>query len=319
VATTDTGSHPAPESDALTVGSPQVTGQMPGESQQQRRGITGLVRRAQLAGGGERPVRPIHWWFELILAVIGYLIYAEARTLHGDDAKAYKGLAERHGRDLYNFERAIHIDWEKGLQTNLLHYKGFMQVVGGFYGGAHFVVTIGVLMWMLFRRPQFYRFWRTVLFLLTMAAVGVFALYPAMPPRILKDSSGHTITVDTLDKIGGLWSYNHGVIERISDGYAPMPSLHLGWSTWVALALFFTLPATTWRRKLVFLYPLAVYFTVIATGTHFVIDGVAGMALTATTVLVSAWVVVHYRQRRKRRQGLAQSGDDPVPELNTAS
>ena len=117
----------------------------------------------------------------------------------------------------------------------LLPYKGFLQVVGGFYGGAHFIITIGVLLWMLFKRPQFYRFWRTALFLLTMTAVGIFALYPAMPPRLLKDSSGHTITVDTLDKVGGLWSYNHGVIERISDGYAPMPSLHLGWSTWVAL------------------------------------------------------------------------------------
>ena len=66
-----------------------------------------------------------------------------------------------------------------------------------------------------------------------------------------------------------------------------MPSLHLGWATWVALALWFTLPARTWRRRLLIgLYPLAVYFTVIATGTHFVIDGVAGMALTSVVVFV---------------------------------
>jgi hypothetical protein len=318
VVTTDTGSHPTPGTDEPTVASPQVSEGAPGETDERRRGLTGLVRRAQLAGGG-RPVRKIHWWFELILAVVGYLVYAKARDLHGHDANAYKGLATRHGRELYNFERFIHIDWEKGLQNNLLKYKGFMQVVGGFYGGAHFVITIGVLMWLLFRRPQFYRFWRTVLFLLTMVAVGIFVLYPAMPPRLLKDSSGHTITVDSLDKIGGLWSYNHGVIERISDGYAPMPSLHLGWSSWVALALFFTLPATTWRRKLIFLYPLAVYFTVIATGTHFVIDGVAGIALTCIVVLVSAWVVVRYRRRRYGPGGLAQSGDEPVAELNTAS
>lgn len=271
-----------------------------------RRGLGGLVKSAQLAGGEGRPARKIHWWFELILAVIGYLLYAEARTLHGDDAKAYKGLAMRHGQDLFNFEKTIHIDWEKGLQHNLLPYKGFLQVVGGFYGGAHFIVTIGVLIWMLFKRPQFYRFWRTVLFLLTMTAVGIFALYPAMPPRLLKEANGQTITVDTLDKVGGLWSYNHGVIERISDGYAPMPSLHLGWSSWVALALIFTLPAAKWWKKgLVLLYPMAVYFTVIATGTHFVIDGVAGIALTTSVVLLSAWAVVSWRRRRKQRQGPA--------------
>jgi hypothetical protein len=303
VATTDTGSHPITDASSSAAAPPMNTAPA-GEP-----GHSGLVATAQLAGGG-KPLRRIHWWFELILAVLGYLLYAEARTLHGADAKAYKGLATRNGRSLFDFEKTIHIDWEKGLQHVLLPYKGFLQVVGGFYGGAHFVITIGVLIWMLFRRPQFYRFWRTVLFLLTMTAVGIFALYPAMPPRLLKDSSGHTITVDTLDKVGGLWSYNHGVIERISDGYAPMPSLHLGWATWVALALWFTLPAKSWwRRGVVICYPLAVYFTVIATGTHFVIDGVAGMALTAVVVLFSAWVVLQIR--RRRQQTRRANGDNP--------
>jgi hypothetical protein len=290
VATTETGSH-----EVTTAKPPEVAGESGSGS------TKGVIRRAQLAAGG-KPVRRIHWWFEVLLAVAGYLIYAEARTLHGHDAKAYKGLATRHGQDLFNFEKDIHIDWEKGLQHALLPYKGFLQVVGGFYGGAHFVVTIGVLVWMLFKRPQFYRFWRSALFLLTMTAVGIFALFPAMPPRLLKDSSGHTITVDTLDKVGGLWSYNHGVIERISDGYAPMPSLHLGWSTWVAMSLWFTLPAKSWGRKIIVcLYPLAVYFTVIATGTHFVIDGVAGMALTGSVVTIFAFIVLAYRKKRQVR------------------
>jgi PAP2 superfamily len=294
VATTETGSPElaAGESEASTAAT--ATPAAPPKR-------LGLIRRAQIAGGG-RPVRRLHWYFELLLAVIGYAIYAEARDLHGEDAKAYKGIATRHGQDLFNFEKSIHIDWEKGLQHALLPYKGFLQVVGGFYGSAHFVVTIGVLIWMLFKRPQFYRFWRSALFLLTMTAVAIFALFPAMPPRLLKDSSGHTITVDTLDKVGGLWSYNHGVIERISDGYAPMPSLHLGWSTWVALSLWFTLPAKSWGRKIIIcLYPLAVYFTVIATGTHFVIDGVAGMVLTGSVVTLFAFIVVAYRKKRLQR------------------
>ena len=267
-----------------------------------RRRVASLIHRAQWSGGGVHPPRKIHWWFEILLAALGYYLYALARTLHGSDAKSYKGLAQANGQALYDFERAIGVDWEKGLQHSVLPYKGFMQVVGGFYGGAHFVVTIGVLLFLLFRRPQLYRFWRTVLFVLTMSAVGFFALFPAMPPRLLKDAAGHPITVDSLDKVGGLWSYNHGVIERISDGYAPMPSLHLGWSTWVAMALVFAIPAATWKRKLLFwLYPCAVYFTVIATGTHFVIDGVAGMALTAAVAYLSAWLVLESRRRRAAR------------------
>src|ERR1700742_1548448 len=212
VATTETGGHPTQE---VVSAEPLIVSEPAGEQPKGR--FRGAISKAQLAGGG-KPVRKIHWWFEILLGALGYYVYAEARELHGLHPKSQRSIATQHGKDLFNFEKAIHIDWEKGLQHFLLPYKGFMQVVGGFYGGAHFAVTIGVLLWMLFKRPQFYRFWRTVLFVLTMAAVGIFALYPAEPPRLLKlPGNSHTVTVDTLSKIGGLWSYNHGVIEHISD------------------------------------------------------------------------------------------------------
>ena len=300
MATTDTGSHLA--SKDLSPGALEAAAALTQAAAGERR-KRGLIWRAQLSGG-DGPPRRIYWWFEISLAVWGYMIYAQTRETHGANASDYKALAARHGRGLFNFEKYLGLDWERGLQHNLLPYKGFLQVVGGFYGGAHFAVTIGVMVFLLFRRPRFYRFWRTCLFAVTMVAVGIFALYPAMPPRLLKDGSGHPITVDTLDKVGGLWSYNHGVVEHISDAYAPMPSLHLGWATWVAMALWFALPAHSWRRRaLVLFYPLAVYFTVIATGTHFVIDGVAGMALTAVVVLFCAWAAVRYRRWRLLRTG----------------
>jgi len=91
--------------------------------------------------------------------------------------------------------------------------------------------------------------------------------------------------VDTLDVVGGLWSYNHGVLEHISDPYAPMPSLHLAWATWVLLAVWFALPARSRRaRALLLAYPVVVYFTVVVTGTHYVLDGVAGAAMVGLSV-----------------------------------
>ena len=86
--------------------------------------------------------------------------------------------ALHHGQDIYNFEKTIGIDWEKGLQNALLSQHWLVKTLGGYYGGAHFVVTIGVLVWLMVRRPERYRFWRSVLFLVTMVAVAIFIFYP---------------------------------------------------------------------------------------------------------------------------------------------
>jgi hypothetical protein len=242
--------------------------------------------------------RQIAWWREFGLLTLGYLLYAQVRTLHGTSlTPADNRLAERNGRAIWDLERALHLDWEHAVQRVFLPHEWFVKLVGGFYGGAHFFVTLAAVIWLLAARPQAYRFWRSVLAVTTFTAVGIFAVYPAWPPRVFPVGER---TVDTLDVVGGLWSYNHGVLERISDPFAPMPSLHLAWATWVAAAVWSALPARRWRtRLLVAAYPAATYFAVIVTGTHFVIDGVAGMALLGLCYLLVRAV----SRRRSRNRG----------------
>jgi membrane-associated phospholipid phosphatase len=127
-----------------------------------------------------------------------------------------------------------------------------------------------------------YRRWRRILGFTTATAVAIFALYPTAPPRLTPGTG----LQDTLATVGGLWSYNHGVVEHITDPYAAMPSLHLGWSTWVALTLASTVGAdwACWKRWLFALYPAAVAVIVVATGTHWFLDTIAGSA-----VAVGVW------------------------------
>ncbi len=202
-------------------------------------------------------------------------VYAAGRSLHGETLNAGNvRVADAHGHELLHVEQRWGLAWELQVQSVFLAHHAFLRVVGGFYVGAHFVITVGVLVWLLFARPAHYRFWRTVLFTVTLSSTVVFLVWPALPPRLLPVGER---TVDTLDVVGGLWSYNHGVLEHISDPYAPMPSLHLAWATWVLLAVWFALPARSRRaRGLLLAYPAAVDFTVVVTGTHYVIDGVAG-------------------------------------------
>jgi hypothetical protein len=99
---------------------------------------------------------------------------------------------------------------------------------------------------------------------------------------------------DTLAMTGGLWSYNGGALEKIADPFAAMPSLHLGWSTWVAMSLA-TAFATRWswrRRALFFAYPLVVTLNVLATGTHWLLDTLAGASL-----LLAIWGLYLFGER----------------------
>ena len=43
--------------------------------------------------------------------------------------------------------------------------------------------------------------------------------------------------VDTLAKYPTFWSFNSGAVSKISNQYAAMPSVHIAWATWCALAL----------------------------------------------------------------------------------
>ena len=52
--------------------------------------------------------------------------------------------------------------------------------------------------------------------------------------------------------------------------------MHIGWSTWCAVAMW-PLLRRRWQRVVVFLYPLATLFCIIVTANHYWIDGVGGL------------------------------------------
>ena len=62
--------------------------------------------------------------------------------------------------------------------------------------------------------------------------------------------------------------------------YAAMPSLHVGWSTWSALALI-PLCRRTWLKVLVGLYPFATIFAIVVTANHWILDAIGGWVVLA--------------------------------------
>jgi membrane-associated phospholipid phosphatase len=85
------------------------------------------------------------------------------------------------------------------------------------------------------------------------------------------------------------------LISSAGDKYASMPSLHVAWAVWWALALY---PVVRhWAlRALAVAYPLMTTLVVVATGNHFFLDVIAGTLLACVTwaavTRIGAWLTV---------------------------
>ena len=65
-------------------------------------------------------------------------------------------------------------------------------------------------------------------------------------------------------------------MEVISNQYAAMPSLHIGWALWCTVALLPML-RSRWARFSIGAYPILTLFSILVTANHFWIDAIGGV------------------------------------------
>ncbi len=223
----------------------------------------------------------LHWWAEVLLVLVFYTVYTAARNLFGS-ASVDPGEALDNAQRVIDLERALGLYQELRIQDAFIDHRWFIQFWNVFYGTFHFGVTIFTLVWLYRRFPVLYPRWRSAFLCTTGLALIGFSLFPLMPPRLLTDCGefGGCITgqpfVDTLSDIGGLWSFDSGTMQKVSNQYAAMPSLHFAWAAWCAVSLWPVLRRRT-TRWLIAAYPVATLFAVIVTGNHYWIDAVGGL------------------------------------------
>lgn len=250
------------------------------------------------------------WWHEVLLAGAFYFVYSQVRNYFGAGPES-REIAFGHAKDVIAIEEALHLWFEPALQRwyLALPHDGLIRLWNIFYGTAHFVVTIGVLITAFRKAPERYRFLRTMLAGTTALALIGFASFTLMPPRLLDvdspygacyglgaDCHGYGI-VDTIDRWGGLWKFSSGGMAAISNQYAAMPSLHFGWSTWCAVAMVIVV-GRGWKRWLWFLYPAATTFCILVTGNHYWLD-----ALFGGVVLLGGYLIAVGFERLLARTG----------------
>jgi hypothetical protein len=231
---------------------------------------------------------------ELVLILTFALVYEEIR----DNMVQAGGPASSHALLVVSAENALGLFHEQAVQAAIIGSDHITDAFNAYYGGTHFLVPGFILAWLLFRHPAHYGRARTALFAVTAVAFVCFWLFPVAPPRLLPGSYG---IVDTLVTPDGSGHFETSLISAAGDQYASMPSLHVAWAVWCALAAYPVARHWAWRALAV-AYPLVTTLVVVATGNHFFLDAAAGALLaTLTWVLVnraSAWLTVQLALRR---------------------
>jgi len=301
------------------------------------------VRGRPTDAGDEVAPSRLRWWRELLYIGAFYLLYSFVRNLFGsqgtgDDIDA--SVAYEHARQVIRVEEWLGLSFEADLQRWYLDLPalGLIRVWNIFYGTAHFAVTAGALFWLYRRDKARYPRWRNTLAATTGVALIGFASYSLMPPRLLDapgpygacrlyapevaaeapagadrfegcDRYGY---VDTIVVHGGWISYDDDKAAGLTNQYAAMPSMHIGWSVWSALVLA-PMMRRRWSRVLVWSYPVLTLFTIVVTANHYWLDAVGGLAALGVGAAIARWLT---RRLEARHAPVAAA---PDPEVSPAS
>ena len=149
------------------------------------------------------------------------------------------------------------------------------------YWNSEFTVVGLAVLWVYLRRHDaFYRFRNSILLANVIGLLG-YVLVPTAPPRVLG--------------IGFVNQHHDGLVQLAANPYAAMPSLHAADALIVGIFLFRA--CRHWWSKAVWaLWPVWVWFCVMATANHYLLDVVAGILVGLIALKTVSWLST-YRKR----------------------
>ena len=251
------------------------------------------ARPRAVADAGRRPRSSRYrfgWIVEAVACVVAYEVFEYTR----DHVMGPTSAALRHAERLVDIERALGLYREHNIQQAFVGWPRFMAVWNLYYGTIHFVAPVVALIVLYRKAPARYLRWRNALIVMQLTALAVFIALPLMPPRLMPprfgfvDGAAHYFNFgpQVAVRFGPNGTPDPAAVKAFGNLYAAMPSLHVGWATWSALALL-PLVRRMWAKALLLAYPFVTLFAVVVSGNHWILDGVGGWI-----VLTIGWVVV---------------------------
>ncbi len=203
---------------------------------------------------------------EVVVVVVAFLIYFGIRGAVVDRA----GEAMVRGFSVIALEQRLGIYWELEMQSWIIDNYWTIKVVNWVYFWAHMPFIILFAVWLYVRHRATYALTRNAF--LASGAIGViiYALFPVAPPRLIP-FGGFVDTMAVFDRVG----YQAQEVRAFVNPLAAIPSLHFGWCVLMGWAIF-RVTTNPLLRAWAVAWPILMFFAIVMTGNHFIIDAVAG-------------------------------------------
>jgi hypothetical protein len=172
---------------------------------------------------------------------------------------------------IVDMEEWLGIAWERGAQGAVVGSDVLVTLTNWVYIWGHWPVILSTAAVLYFLRRDRYYLLRNALFISGAIGFVLFALVPVAPPRLLELGLVDTVTDQSN-------AYRALQPPGLTNQYAALPSLHVGWNVVVGIVLLLTTTNLAVRAFAV-ASPIAMGFAVVATANHFVVDVAAGLVV----------------------------------------
>jgi len=215
---------------------------------------------------------------EAVVVVIAFLVYFFIRGAVVDRA----GEALSNGLDLIELERALGFYWEVEWQSWIIDEYWAVRVMNWIYFWGHMPLVVVLAIFLFVWHRSTYGLMRTAFLASGAIGVVIYALYPVAPPRLVP-FAGYIDTMAVLDRVG----YQAQEAQAFVNPYAAVPSLHFGWSMLLGGAFAWVGRRHAWVVFGGVMWPVLMFFSIVMTANHFIIDAVYGAIVSLAGLAVA--------------------------------
>ena len=204
-----------------------------------------------------------------------YFSYLAVRHLTDRDA----GKAIVNGLRVISLEqRFSHHLFELTVERVVDSSSTLLTATAWTYWNSEFTVIGLSLLWVYLRRHDHFTRFRNTILLANLVGLLGFWLWPTAPPWMFPGKG----FVDGVN-------HSSALLQSLGNTYAAMPSLHAADALIVGWFLVVS-SRTIWAKALWALWPIWVWFCVIATANHYVLDVLAGIGVAVAALLATAYL-----------------------------